>query len=123
MPEYTILIYMPADSRATDAEIAAERPKWAEYTQALIDAGVMRGGNALEGVETATTVRVRDGETIVSDGPFADTKEALGGYYLIDVPDLDAALGWAAKIPSASYGSLEVRPVVVFAPDEMPTAS
>jgi hypothetical protein len=123
MPEYTLLIYMPTDRGATEAEIAAERPKWADYTQALIDAGVMRGGNALEGPETATTVRVRDGETIVSDGPFADTKESLGGYYLIDVPDLDAALGWAAKIPNVSYGSLEVRPVLVFAPDEMPTVS
>jgi hypothetical protein len=59
-------------------------------------------------------VRVRDGETLLSDGPFAETKENLGGYYLVDVPDLDAALAWAAKIPNVGYGAVEVRPVVVF---------
>jgi len=74
----------------------------------------MRGGNALEPIETATTVQVRDGETILTDGPFAETKEILGGYYLIDVPDLDAALGWAAKMPNIAYGKVEVRPIVVF---------
>src|SRR6202012_2005792 len=64
-----------------------------------------------EGGETATTVRVRDGETLVTDGPFTETKELLGGYYLIDVPDLDAALGWAAKLPNAGDGSAEGPPV------------
>jgi len=62
--------------------------------------------------DTATTVRVRDGERITTDGPFAETKEILGGFYLIDVPDLDAAIEWAAKIPASPYGSIEVRPVM-----------
>ena len=89
-------------------------PKWFEYTTALQESGAMVAGDALEPIDTATTVRVRDGETVISDGPFAETKEALGGYYLVDVPDLDAALAWAAKIPNVGYGSVEVRPVVVF---------
>ena len=114
MPQYLLLIYSPADMRPSPEEMAAEMPKWNAYTQELIASGAMVGGNALERIDTATTVRVRDGETLISDGPFAETKEALGGYYLIDVPDLDAALGWAAKIPNVGYGSIEVRPVVVF---------
>ena len=76
--------------------------------------GAMKGGNALQFPETATTVRVRNDETLLTDGPFAETKEILGGYYLIDVDDLDAALGWAAKMPNITYGSVEVRPIVVF---------
>jgi hypothetical protein len=114
MPQYLLLIYSPADMRPSPEEMAAEMPKWNAYTQELIASGAMVGGNALERIDTATTVRVRDGETLISDGPFAETKEALGGYYLIDVPDLDAALGWAAKIPNVGYGSIEVRPIVVF---------
>ena len=71
----------------------------------------MVSGDALHGPDAATTVRVRDGKTLVTDGPFAETKEALGGYYLVDVPDLDAALARAAKMPNIAYGSIEVRPV------------
>jgi hypothetical protein len=115
MPQYLLLIYHdPADAPAPEQQ-AAMMPEWSAYTERLGESGAMRGGNALESAETATTVRVRDGETLVSDGPFAETKEILGGYYLIDVPDLDTALGWAAKMPNISYGSVEVRPVVVFA--------
>jgi hypothetical protein len=77
-------------------------------------AGVLLGGNALEAVSTATSVRVRGGTFELTDGPFAETKEQLGGYYLLDCKDLDEALGWAAKIPSARYGTIEVRPVMVF---------
>jgi hypothetical protein len=72
----------------------------------------MRGGNALVPTFSATTVRVRDGRRDVQDGPYADTKEQLGGYYVIDVPDLDAALEWAAKNPAASTGAVEVRPIL-----------
>ena len=68
----------------------------------------------LEPVSTATSVRVRDGRPLVTDGPFAETREVLGGFYLIDVADLDAALAWAAKVPSAPYGSVEVRPVMIY---------
>jgi hypothetical protein len=114
MPQYMLLIYSSDEARPSDEELQAEMPKWFEYTQALQESGVMVAGDALEPADTATTVRVRDGETLLSDGPFAETKENLGGYYLVDVPDLDAALAWAAKIPNVGYGAVEVRPVVVF---------
>ncbi len=86
------------------------------FTKAISDAGIYKGGEALQPNPTATTVRVRDGETITTDGPFAETKEGLGGFYLLECADLDEALGWAAKCPGASYGSVEVRPVLDFAP-------
>ena len=81
------------------------------YTEALTKAGVLKGSNRLQPVATATTVRIADGKTQVLDGPYADSKEQLGGYYLIDVPDLDAALSWAAKCPGAGHGIIEVRPI------------
>ncbi len=114
MPQYLLLIYSPADRNPSPEELEAEMPKWFSYTQELQESGAMVAGDALQPVETATTVRVREGETVLTDGPFAETKEALGGYYLVDVPDLDAALKWAAKIPNVGYGSVEVRPIVVF---------
>jgi hypothetical protein len=106
-----LLIYTPAGAALSPEEMQAEMPKWAEYTQALVDAGAMVAGDPLEFPDTATTVRVREGETLITDGPFAETKEYLGGYYLIDVPNLDAALEWAAKVPNVGRGSIEVRPV------------
>ena len=81
------------------------------YTQALRDADVLRGSNRLRPTSAATTVRVANGRTQALDGPFAETKEQLGGYYMIDVPDLDAALAWAARCPGAQYGGIEVRPI------------
>jgi len=114
MPQYMLLIYSPVDSGPSPEERQAEMPRWMSYTQELQESGAMKAGDALMPVDTATTVRVRDGETLITDGPFAETKEALGGYYLVDVDDLDAALAWAAKIPNVGYGSIEVRPVVVF---------
>ena len=81
------------------------------YTEALVQAGVYVGSNRLRPVSTATTVKVVDGKTQVLDGPYADSKEQLGGYYLIDVPDLDAALSWAARCPGAGHGTIEVRPI------------
>ncbi len=77
-------------------------------------AGVMLAGDALTPVSTASSIRVRDGQTTTTDGPFAETKEVLGGYYLLECKDLDEALKWAAKIPSAKFGTIEVRPVMVF---------
>jgi hypothetical protein len=111
MPQYMLLIYTPVDGppAGTDPEQSA---KWFEYTQALQDAGVHVAGEALQPVDSATTVRVRDGETQIIDGPFAETKEFLGGYYILDCPDLDTALGWAAKMPNVHYGTTEVRPVL-----------
>ena len=81
------------------------------YTQALKKAGVFVGANRLRPVSAATTVRAANGKTQVLDGPYAESKEQLGGYYLIDVPDLDAALSWAARCPAANHGVVEVRPV------------
>lgn len=83
-----------------------------QYTKDMMAAGVMKAGDALKPTPTATTVRVRNGKTATTDGPFAETKEQLGGYYLLDVPTLDEALKWAAKCPGASHGSVEVRPVM-----------
>jgi hypothetical protein len=88
---------------------------YATFTAELRDAGVMLGGDALQPTSTATTVRVRDGERLFTDGPFAETREQLGGFYLIECDDLDEALGWAARIPGAATGSIEVRPVMEFA--------
>ena len=83
------------------------------YTRAMKEAGVMIAGDPLQPASTATTVRVRDGKTQVLDGPFAESKEQLGGYYLIDVPDLDTALSWAERCPGAAYGAIEVRPIMI----------
>jgi hypothetical protein len=82
------------------------------FTEELQASGKMVAGDALQPITTATSIRVRDGETLTTDGPFAETKEVLGGYYLIDVDTIDEALEWAAKIPGAQYGTIEVRPVV-----------
>ena len=82
------------------------------FGSAAREAGVMLGGEGLQPTSTATTVRVRDGETVATDGPFAETREQLGGYYLLDCKDLDEAIGWAARIPGAQQGSIEVRPVM-----------
>ncbi|WP_274626607.1 YciI family protein [Arvimicrobium flavum] len=84
---------------------------YAAYSQALVEAGAMVSGERLKPSSTATVVRVRNDRTEVLDGPFADTKEQLGGFYIIEAPDLDAALGWAARCPGASHGAIEVRPV------------
>lgn len=78
--------------------------------------GTLRGGEGLQGVETATSVRMRDGRVETMDGPFATTKEHLGGYYIVDVPDLDAALKYAAMIPSVGFGTIEVRPLMDYNP-------
>jgi hypothetical protein len=91
-----------------------------EMTEAYMAFGreaqdVIVAGDALHPVATATTVRVRDGERLLTDGPFAETREQLGGYYVVDVADIDEAIKWAAKIPGASTGSVEVRPIMVFA--------
>ena len=95
-------------------EFDAEMQEWFAYSQALVEAGAMVSGEALQGPETATTVQVRDGQRIVTDGPFIEAKEVLGGYYTIDVPDLDAAIEWAAKIPNVYHATVEVRPVMEF---------
>lgn len=92
-------------------QMGAMMEAFGAYTEALAKAGALLAGERLRPVSDATSVRVRDGKTEVLDGPFAETREQLGGYYLIEAPDLDAALAWAARCPSASYGTIEVRPV------------
>jgi hypothetical protein len=105
------LLYSPPEVRA-DPEQRAAFEEWLAYGTSLHDAGVHVGDNPLQGLETATTVRVRDGETLISDGPFAETKEMLGGYYLVDLPSREAAVDWAARVPNAPYGSIEIRPIM-----------
>jgi hypothetical protein len=112
---YLLLIYSeePTAPPAQD-EIDASMAEWYAYDQAIKDSGVHLAGEALQASQTATTVRLKDSERVVTDGPFAETREVLGGFYLIDVPDLDTALDWAARCPGAKYGSMEVRPVMEF---------
>ena len=114
--EYMLLIYENEAEAAArpDADKSKMYADYGVYTKSLVDAGVMRSGNALQPIATATTVRVRDRESLNADGPFAETKEQLGGYYLIDCNNIDEALAWAAKVPSAEGGSIEVRPIMVF---------
>jgi hypothetical protein len=109
-----LLIYGDPSEAPPEAQSEEQMQRWFEYTNDLQAAGAMKAGDALQMPDTATTVRVRDGETLLTDGPFAETKEILGGFYIIDVEDLDTALGWAAKMPNIAYGSVEVRPVMTF---------
>ncbi len=113
---YMLLIYGdPNAGPAQDsAEGQAEFAGWMQYTQEMRDAGIMLAGDALQGAETATTVRGGQGGTLTLDGPFAETKELLAGFYVLDVPDLDAALAWAGKAPHIAHGAVEVRPVMTF---------
>jgi hypothetical protein len=106
--QYLLLIH---DDPTEDREDLM--PEYTAFSEALRGSGALVGANQLQPAETATTVRVRSGDTLVTDGPFIETKETLGGYYLIDVETLDEALEWAAKIPSARFGHIEVRPVVM----------
>ena len=114
--QYLLMIYQSeAEYAKTDA---ATRQKTMEeygaFTQGIIQSGNFKAGDRLRPVTTATTVRVRDGKTLTTDGPFAETREQLGGYYLIEAKDLDTAIGIAARIPSARLGSIEVRPIWLY---------
>jgi hypothetical protein len=97
---------------ASPEEIGQVMAAYEAFGRAAAEAGVLVGGEGLQPTSTATTVRVRDGETLTTDGPFAETREQLGGYYLLDSSDLDDAIAWAARIPGAQNGSVEVRPVM-----------
>jgi hypothetical protein len=107
---YALLIYVEP-YEPTEEESAEVMKAYNAFTKDAVDAGVMRGGEALEDAKTATSVRVRNGQTLVTDGPFAETKEEFGGYYLIEAANLDEAVKWAARIPGAQRGTIEVRPV------------
>ncbi len=109
---YTFLLYS-AESDFTDVtpeQMEAEKAIYGEYIGALQSAGVFVDTDWLQPTPTATTISLRDGQTRVQDGPFADTKEQLGGYFVVDVPDLDVAIAWAEKCPAAKHGKVEIRP-------------
>ncbi len=109
---YMLLIY---DNEKEGAKTEQEEfPLWMKYTEELTASGKMLGGEALKPVATATTVNVKDGKVIQTDGPFAETKEQLGGFYMIEAKDLDEAVHWASKIPVVHRGRVEVRPILEF---------
>lgn len=117
--KYAILIYdentaSPSQEPPDPAVMGQIMAEYNAFTKEITDAGVNLGGEALQPNPTATSVRVRDGNTVTTDGPFAETKEGLGGFYLIEASDLDEALAWAAKCPGSWYGTVEVRPVMSF---------
>ena len=110
--QYALLIYTPEPTEEpTQEELAAQMEGYNEFSQHIRDRNAMLGGEALDSVATATTVRVIDGKTVTTDGPFAETKETLGGFYLVEAADLDEAISFAAMIPGAQRGCIEVRPV------------
>jgi hypothetical protein len=111
--KYAILVYQTPDEFAERRETPGQySAAYAAFGKSMSEAGVFAGGTGLLSPDTATTLRVRGGSRQVLDGPYADTKEQLGGFFLIDLPDLDAALDWAAKCPAAARGAVEVRPVM-----------
>jgi hypothetical protein len=114
--KYAFTIYQDESRReqATPEEMQATTRAYMEFTREVDEKGIQLAGEGLYPTQTATTVRVREGERSVTDGPFAETKEALGGFYILECRDLDEAIEWAAKIPGAQTGSVEIRPVMVF---------
>ncbi len=116
--QYMFLIYNTPESEPTygSPEFQAMMAGFAAFNEKASADGVLRGGEALKGIDTATSVRVRGGKVETMDGPFAETREHLGGYYVLDLPDLDAALRYAALIPVAQFGTIEVRPLMDYNP-------
>jgi hypothetical protein len=114
--QYLLLIYdNESNLKSAGADDhAAMMKEYGVFTESIVKSGNMRAGDALQPTSTATTVRVREGKVLKTDGPFAETREQLGGYYLVEAKDLDEAIKIAARIPSARSGSIEVRPVMVF---------
>ncbi len=118
--QFMLLLHETAEDFARRIDPAQSADYWAGWNVfigAMAQAGIIVKGDGLQGPHVATTIRVREGQRIVQDGPFADAKEQLGGYFVIEVPDLDAALDWAARAPSARSASVEVRPVLPPMPD------
>jgi hypothetical protein len=110
---YMLLIYSDATAWASMTPEAGEQlmGEYFAFTQRIAESGELLAGDPLQGIDTATSVRVRDGKTSSTDGPFAETKEVLGGYYIVEVPDLDRATELAAQIPDARVGTVEIRPI------------
>jgi|SRR5580704_5879109 hypothetical protein len=109
--QYMLLIYNSEAIQLTPAQHGELFNEYVAFTQDIVKAGKFKAGDPLEPTSTATTVHVRNGKTVTTDGPFAETKEQLGGYYLVEAKDLDEAVSIAARIPAARTGSVEVRPV------------
>lgn len=111
--QYLLMLYVNETGwpKLSKGEQEQGMAAYTAYTEALTKAGALKGTNRLQPSSSATTVRIASGKTQVLDGPYADSKEQLGGYYLIDVPDLDAALSWAARCPTVGHGVVEVRPL------------
>jgi hypothetical protein len=114
--QYLLLIYRneAQQGRMDPADYQKLLAEYVAYTQSIVQSGNFKAGDGLQPTTTATTVRVRDGQILATDGPFAETREQLGGYYLVDAKDLDAAIAMAARIPGAKDGSIEVRPVMIY---------
>jgi hypothetical protein len=114
--QYLLMIYSnEVEYAKMDAATSKKMmEEYGAFTQGIIQSGNFKAGDRLQDTPTATTVRVRDGKTLTTDGPFAETREQLGGYYLVEARDLDAALAIAARIPGARFGSIEVRPIWVY---------
>ena len=108
--QYLLLIYAN-ESEPPPGDVNAFMAEYGTFTQGIVQSGAFKAGDRLQPTSTATTVRVRDGKTMITDGPFAETREQLGGYYLVEARDLDEANAIAARIPSARHGSVEVRPI------------
>ena len=111
--QYLLLIYANEGQSAAQ-DRAALMSEYRSFTQSIVQGGQFKAGDALQATSTATTVRVRDGKALTTDGPFAETREQLGGYYLIEAKNLDEAITIAARVPSAKFGSIEVRPIMVY---------
>jgi hypothetical protein len=111
--QYLLLLFAQESGweSMTKAQQEQGAAAYMSYTEALKKAGVWKGSNRLQPISSATTIRIADGKQQVLDGPYVDSREQLGGYYLIDVPDLDSAISWAARCPGASHGTIELRPV------------
>jgi hypothetical protein len=114
--QYLLMIYQnEVEYAKNDAATSAKmNQEYGAFTQSIIQSGNFKGGDRLQPTSTATTVRVRDGKTLTTDGPFVETREQLGGYYIVEAKDLDAAIAIAARIPGARIGSIEVRPIWVY---------
>jgi hypothetical protein len=113
---YLLLIYRSEAglSQMTPTDRKQVTAAYGAFTQSIVQSGHFKGGDGLQPTSTATTVRVREGKTLATDGPFAETREQLAGYYMIDAKDLDTAIGIAARIPNAKDGSVEIRPVMIY---------
>jgi len=123
--QYLLMIYRSEAElfKMSDADRQKMAAEYGVFTQSVIQSGHFKAGDGLQPTTTATTVRVREGKILTTDGPFAETREQLGGYYLVEAKDLDAAIGIAARIPGAKDGSIEVRPIMIYSPEMVQSRS